>query len=137
VRLSVGALTWRGPSGASSIVDDLAPALDAFRASDYARAAQALEPLEGRYPTAVEPPFYRGISLLFLNDPGGAFVELRRAERLADATFSPDVAWYLAVAEQRAGRTVEARARLDAVCRSANTHAADACNAIKKLDASR
>src|SRR5262249_49767783 len=48
VRLSVAALTFRGSTDASSLVDDLAPALDAFRASDYARASQMLEPLERR-----------------------------------------------------------------------------------------
>jgi len=137
VRLSVAALTWRGPSGAASLVDDLAPALDAFRASDYARAAQSLEPLERQYPGAIEPPFYRGISLLFLNDPAGAIDELQKAARLADSTFSSDVAWYLAVAEQRAGRTAAARVYLDAVCRTANAHSTDACDALKKLDGAR
>jgi hypothetical protein len=137
VRLSVAALTWRGPSGTTSLVDDLAPALDAFRQSDYARAAQALEPLERRNPRALEPPYYRGISLLFLNDPNGAIDELHKAERLADDTFSADVAWYLAVAEQRAGRTADARARLEPLCRKANPHATDACDAIKKLDQPR
>src|SRR5579872_2323773 len=103
VRVSVSALTLRGLAGTASFVDDLAPALDAFRASDYARAATLLDPLERRYPTAVEPPFYRGISLLFLNDTPGAAADLEKAGRLADDTFSSDVAWYRAVADQRAG----------------------------------
>jgi hypothetical protein len=137
VRLSVSALTWRGPSGAASLVDDLAPALDAFRASDYARAAQLLQPIERQYPKAFEPPFYRGISLLFLNDPSAAIDELQTAARLADSSFSSDVAWYLAVAELRAGRLVAARVYLDPLCRTANAHTADACDAIKKLDGAR
>jgi hypothetical protein len=137
VRLSVSALTWRGPSGASSLVDDLAPALDAFRASDYARVAQMLEPLERQYPKAIEPPFYRGISLLFLNDPGAAIDELQAAARLADSTFSTDVAWYLAAAEIRAGRPAAGRVYLDSLCRTTNAHTADACEALKKLDGAR
>src|SRR5262249_26480755 len=90
VRLSVSALTWRGPSGATSLVDDLAPALDAFRAADYARAARMLQPIEQQYPKAIEPPFYRGIALLFLNDAGGAIDELQTAARVGDDTFSLD-----------------------------------------------
>ena len=137
VRLSAAALTWRGPSGASSYVDDLAPALDAFRASDYSRAAQMLEPLKRQYPKAIEPPFYRGISLLFLNDPNAAVDELQTAARLTDDTFSMDVDWYLAVAELRAGRLAAARVYLDPLCRTANAHTADACDALKKLDSAR
>ena len=137
VRLSTAALTWRGPAGASSLVDDLAPALDAFRASDYARAATMLESIELRYPKAMEPPFYRGVSLLFLNDRDAAIDELQKAARLADDTFSTDVAWYLAVAEQRAGRLAAARVYLDPLCRIANAHTADACDALKKLDGAR
>ena len=137
VKLSAAALTWRRPSDGRSLVDDLTPALDAFRHSDYARAAQALQPLERQFPAAIEPPFYRGISLLFLNDPGAAAAELLKAERLADSVFAPDVVWYLAVAEHRSGSTADARARLDRLCRTANSRAADACDAIKSLDASR
>jgi hypothetical protein len=137
VRLSVSALTWRGPSGGTSLVDDLAPALDAFRASDYTRAAQMLEPLERQYPRAIEPPFYRGVSLLFLNAPGAAIDELQTAARLADDTFSMDVTWYLAVAQLRAGRPAAARVYLDPLCRTANAHTADACDALKKLDGAR
>jgi hypothetical protein len=137
VRLSVSALTWRGPSGATSLVDDLAPALDAFRASDYARAAQMLAPLERQYPKAIEPPFYRGISLLFLNDPLGAIDELQAAARLGDDTFSMDITWYLAVADLRAGRLAAARVPLDALCRTRNPHTADACDALTKLDSAR
>ena len=137
VRLSAAALTRRAPPGASSFADDLARALDAFRASDYSRAAQMLEPLERQYPKAIEPPFYRGISLLFLNDPNAAVDELQTAARLADDTFSMDVDWYLAVAELRAGRLAAARVYLEPLCRTTNAHTTDACDALKKLDGAR
>jgi hypothetical protein len=137
VRLSVAALTWRGPSGAPSFVDSLAPALDAFRSANYARAAQALEPLERRYPNAIEPPFYRGISLLFLNDVAASIADLRKAQALADETFSSDVAWYLAVAELRAGDSAGARERLQVLCRAAKGHASDACDAIARMPAAK
>lgn len=137
VRLSAAALTFRGPSGTSSLADDLAPALDAFRAADYARTAELLEPLEHRYPTAVEPPFYRGISRLFLNDAAGAIADLERAGGLADDTFSSDVAWYRAVAEQRAGHVAAARARLAPLCGGSSAHAKDACDGITHMDGAR
>jgi TolA-binding protein len=136
VKLSVAALTWRGPTG-STLVDDLAPALDAYRQADYARAAQALERVEQRYPASIEAPFYRGISLLFLNDPAGAIAELQKAERVNDTTFAPDVAWYLAVAEQRSGNAAAARTRLEPLCRKTGPRSGAACDAIKKLDGTR
>jgi hypothetical protein len=137
VKLSVAALTWRGPSGASSLVDELAPALDAYRQSDYTRAAQGLEGVGRRFPASIEAPFYRGISLLFLNDPAGAIVELKKAERMKDAAFAPDVTWYLAVAEQRSGDTAAARAHLDALCRGTSARTPAACDAITRLGRAR
>lgn len=137
VRLSAAALTWRGPSGAPSFVDDLAPALDAFRNADFTQAAHMLAPLGQRYPGAIEPPFYRGISLLYLDEPAAALDELQRAERIADDTFATDVAWYLAVAEQRSGRIGDARRRLESLCRAGRAHAGDACDGMKKLPAGR
>ena len=136
VRLSIGALTWRGSSD-TTLVDDLAPALDAYRQADYARAAHALEAIEGRYPASIEAPFYRGLSLLLLNDAAGAIVELQKADRLNDATFAPDVTWYLAVAEQRAGKTAAARAHLEALCAKTTPRTTAACDAITHLDGTR
>lgn len=137
VRLSVAALTYRGTPAPSSLVDDLASPLDAFRAADYARSAQALQPLEAKYPAAIEPPYYRGLSLLFMNDAAGAIAELQKAARLADDTFSADVIWYLAVAQQRAGRIADARAGLDTLCRTPNPHTSAACDGLTKLGSSR
>jgi hypothetical protein len=48
-----------------------------------------------------------------------------------------DVTWYLAVAQLRAGRPAAARVYLDPLCRTANAHTADACDALKKLDGAR
>jgi len=137
VKLSTAALTWRGPAGATSLVDALTPALDAYRQSDYARAADVLQRVARQFPASIEAPFYRGVSLLFLNDPAGAIAELTKAERMKDATFAADVAWYLAVAEQRAGDTAAARARLDSLCRRPGPRSSAACEAIKKLDGVR
>jgi hypothetical protein len=137
VRLSVAALTWRGSAGASSLVDDIAPALDSFRQSDYARAAAELDAIEGKYPKAFEPPYYRALSLLLGGDANGAIPEFHKAARLADETFATDLAWYQAVAEQRAGKIADARQHLESLCRAKNAHTADACEAAGKLDTIR
>ena len=137
VKLSVAALVWRGPSGDTSLVDALAPGLDAYRATDYARAAEMLEQVGRRYPASIEAPFYRGVSLLFLNEPADAIAELKKAERMNDDAFAVDVAWYLAIAEQRTGDVAAARARFDALCRRTTSRTAAACDAVKKLDGAR
>jgi hypothetical protein len=137
VRLSVAALTWRGSTSGSSLVDEIAPALDAFRKSEYARAAGALESLEGTYPNAFEPSYYRALSLLLGGDANGAIPEFDKASRLADETFAADVAWYQAVAEQRAGKIAEAHQHLEPLCHTTNAHRADACAAADKLGSIR
>jgi tetratricopeptide (TPR) repeat protein len=137
VKLSVAALVWRGPSGDTSLVDALAPGLDAYRATDYVGAAEMLEQVGRRYPASIEAPFYRGVSLLFLNEPADAIAELKKAERMNDDAFAVDVAWYLGIAEQRTGDVAAARARFDALCRRTTSRTAAACDAVKKLDGAR
>ncbi len=133
IRLSAAALTWRGARGANDLLSDLKPAFDAFRQDDYTRAARELEALEPRYPGSIEIVFYEGVSRLFLNDSAGAIAALEKAERLGDSAFAPDVAWYRALAEQRAGHMPEARARLDALCRGGGARASRACEARQQL----
>jgi predicted Zn-dependent protease len=149
VTLSLAALTWRGSGGSGSggsgstsggsdnqLLADLKEPLDGFRNNDYARADRAFAALESRYPNAVEVFFYGGVSRLFVNDPRRAIVALTRAADLADATFAPRTAWYLAIAEERAGDRPRARARLDELCRGTSDRAAQACAAVRRIDAS-
>lgn len=135
VMLSLSALTWRGEGGEKRLLADLKVPLDAFRAGDYARADREFTVLEPRYPRAVEVFFYGGVARLFVNDPERAAAALTRAASLADDTFAPSVAWYRAIAEHRAGRVTQARARLDALCRGGSRYAPQACNAIQQIDA--
>jgi hypothetical protein len=109
------------------------PAVDAFRKNDYAPAEREFGVLELRYPDAVEVFFFGGVSRLFINDPERAIVALKKAEAIGDATFAPHVAWYLAVADERAGRMAEARTELDKVCRGASDRATRACAALKEM----
>ena len=141
VTLSLAALTWRGGgrSGSGSdnqLLADLKGPLDSFRNNDYARADRAFAALESRYPNAVEVFFYGGVSRLFVNDPQRAIAALTRAAALADTTFAPRTAWYLAIAEERAGHLSRARARLDELCRGTSDRAAPACAAVTRIDAS-
>ena len=147
VTLSLAALTWRGSgsgsrggsgsSGSGSdnqLLADLKGPLDGFRNNDYARADRAFAALESRYPNAVEVFFYGGVSRLFVNDPQRAIAALTRAADLADTTFAPRTAWYLAIAEERAGDRSRARARLDELCRGTSDRAAPACAAVTRID---
>ena len=141
VTLSLAALTWRGNSGSGSgssgnqLLVDLKEPLDHFRSSDYARADRGFAALESRYPSAVEVFFYGGVSRLFVNDPQRAIAALTKAATLADTTFAPRIAWYLAIAEERAGGLSRARARLDELCRGTSDRAAPACAAVTRIDA--
>jgi hypothetical protein len=133
ITLSVAALTWRGPGDNSSLSDQLRPGLAAFRANDYATADQELARAAVAFPKAAEPLYYQGVARLFLNDITGASDSLSAAVRLADPSMLPDVTWYLAVAEERAGNMTAAREHVTAVCKSPSTRSAQACTALAKL----
>jgi hypothetical protein len=133
VTLGMAALTWRGSQGSNQLLADLKPGLDAYRQGDYAAADRELTALATRYPGTIEILFYQGVSRLFLNNLSGAIASLSAAETVGDRTFAADVAWYRAVAEQRAGDVTEARARLDALCRERDDRSARACSALDQL----
>jgi hypothetical protein len=133
VTLGMAALTWRGSQGSNQLLADLKPGLDAYREGDYATADRALTALADRYPGTIEILFYQGVSRLFLNNLSGAIASLNAAEMVGDRTFAADVAWYRAVAEQRAGNLGDARTRLDALCREQGKGAARACGALDQL----
>jgi Flp pilus assembly protein TadD len=81
----------------------------------------------------VEIALYQGVARLFLGNLEGAVERLTRAEQLADAAFAPDVSWYLAVAEERAGRREQARARLTALCAAGQDRSNEACRGVDGL----
>lgn len=133
MRLSTAVLTWRGPAQGNRLLTDLEPGLAAFKSGDYERANAELSRLVETYPNAFDVRYYQGISRLLVNDINGAVDSLTAAERMADATFAPDVAWYLAVAGERAGKSDEVRTRLTRLCQAGVTHAADACKALEQI----
>lgn len=132
VKLTMLALTWRNGEGAErDFATAIAPALSAFRADRYAEAERLLAGLAGQYPSSVEIPFYQGVCQLFLNRSADAVAALRRAQRLADATFAADASWYLGIALARSGHPTEAKARFAALCRGDSEYAPRACMAAR------
>lgn len=135
LKISPASLAFRRPDGENRLLSDLKPAFDAYRAEAYGEAERAFSALEARYPRSVEVLFYQGITRLFLNDPNGAIVSLTAAEQVADPSFVWEVAWYRAVADERAGQAAAARAGLTALCRASDTRAPKACEALQRLSA--
>jgi hypothetical protein len=133
VKLTATALVRRSTGRDAKFVDDVAPALNAYRAGDYQAAAAAFVRVQAQYPDAVEIPFYLGVTRLFLDDPAGAASSLEAARRVADDTFSADVSWYLAVAQERAGNRTAARTELETLCGGQSSYAARACAAASKV----
>ena len=133
IRLSTAVLSWRGAAQGNRLLADLEPGLAAFKSGDYSGANTVFSRLAATYPNAFDVHYYQGITRLFVNDINGAMDSLTAAERLADSSFAPDVAWYLAVANERAGKADEVRSRLTRLCQAGATHAADACTALPQI----
>lgn len=135
VKLSVNVLTLRGAAGKKQeYLKDLAPALDAYRADDYALAAKRFGALTAKYPRATEVLLYLGVSRLFLKDHSGAVEVLRVARQSTDHSLSPDIAWYYALALQRLGRFEDVRSVLVPLCAGKSEYAARACAGLQELN---
>ena len=135
IKLGPAALTWRGAASDNPYLADLKPAVDAYRAGDDPRARDLFTALSVRYPQAVEVLFYSGVTLMLNGEFNRALAPLAAAADAGEPVFTEDAAWYLAVAEQRTGRGVSARSRFAALCSTGRLHAADACAAVRQIDA--
>jgi TolA-binding protein len=133
VKLTASALLLRSEEGDSQkFLKDLAPALDAYRKDDYASAAERFVALTKKHPRSVEVYFYLGVSRLYTKDYSGAVTALETARKLADDTFSDDIAWYLMLAHQRTGEKEKAEAERKKICSGSGLFAQRACEiAIK------
>jgi hypothetical protein len=118
LKLPLDSLTWRGSEQGSiaSYLSALGEALQPYNRGAFDEAVQKLAALEDRYPDAVEPSFYRGVSQLFLNQPAVARASLERARKLGGAALVSDIEWYLAVANEREGRIQAAASLLADLC---------------------
>ena len=128
------ALTPRGVAeDRQAFLAALGPGLDAYRADDFDLAARLLDEISQKYPAAVEPPLYAGISQLMLNRPAEAVTRLERARTLASGEFVAEADWHLALAYVHRGDPEQARPGLERVCSTAGAHQARACEALKVL----
>ena len=127
------ALVLRGSADGPKFVDVVAPGIRAYRSGDYATAERELAALQPRYPNSVEVPFYLGVSRLFLGDAENARSALEEARRVSDESFAPAVDWYLAVADERAGRRSDAHDALERVCGAAGEYREKACEAATRF----
>ena len=73
------------------------------------------------------------LARLFLNEPEAGDRVVRARVALADETFASRIAWYRAVAEERAGNGAEVRRQLETVCRSGGERSREACTALARL----
>jgi len=107
----------------------LAEALEGYRT---ARVADSIGPLEKLARTQADSPevaFYLGVAYLLSNRAPEAIAPLQRARSLADTGRRDEIDWYLATAEQRAGRHDTARTRVQALCEGASEYRDRACAA--------
>jgi len=139
IRMSPAVLTWRGPSNANTLLNDLKPAMDAYRERDYARADEAFAELERKYSTSAAVRFYAGATRMQRGDFAGAIAPLDAAIAADDDTFTAEARWLAGVAVQRAGRRDDARARLAALCAvpALKPWSGRACAAVAQIDGAR
>ena len=135
VRLPVeGLLVWRG-AGETPVpahTRDVAKALEPYRGGDLREAERRLAALEARYPNSFEVAFYRGICLLYLDQPAAAR-HLSRARGLANPSQSAEAAWYLSLAYLRRGSIRDAHPLLAGLCAGSVAHSPSACQALNQL----
>jgi tetratricopeptide (TPR) repeat protein len=135
VKLSAGAMTWRGDGKAAGTeyLKELGVALAPYRGGDYAAAARELGRVSGKYPESAEAAFYLGVSLLFLEEPEQARRALARAEALRPEALRDEVQYFIGVAWARNGDTGQAAARLRPLCGGAGPYREKACTALSQL----
>ncbi len=111
----------------------LVAALAPYEKADYPAAISALEAFVKEFPDAADAVLYLGVSYLMADRPEAALAPLAQAADLRSGRGRREVDWYLAAAEQRTGRTAEAAARLEGLCRAPGAYQQSACAAAATL----
>jgi hypothetical protein len=132
ITLPASVLAVRGESDAQQFLRDLRPALDAYRADNFADAARLLDALARKYPRSREVRFYLGVSRLFVDAPAAAMEALLAARRLEGPNPVPQTSWYLALAYQRTNAEEQFQSEMRALCDGKSEFAAKACAARGK-----
>lgn len=126
-------LLSRGGKSLQQYLKNLAPALEAYRAADYSKAAEEFAPLERKHPRGIEVFFYGGVSRLHANQNADAIRLLEQAAALHDPDFADEVSWYLGLSHHRAGDTAAARGQFEKLCAGKGEFAERACEAAKAV----
>jgi hypothetical protein len=124
------AIVLRGKDDTVSQVylKELGQALAPYRSSKYADAVAALAVLRKRYPKAVEPPFYEGVTRLLMEDANGSLAPLVTAQSIGGEALNDDIDWYLAVAYERTGQWKKSVVLLKRLCATEGVHRKAACD---------
>src|SRR5262249_6157617 len=131
------ALIVRGAGGSDTFLADLGKALEAYRGDDYGTAAQRLGEVAARYPRAVEPPLYQGVSLLMLGRASEAIAPLERALALDPSPEQRrDAEFHLALAQLHSGQD-QGRRTLKQLCAADGPYRTQSCHALDAVPSPR
>ena len=123
----------RGGDGPAADGLALVEALGPYQMGDYVAAIARLSAVVRDYPESGEARFYLGVSQLMAGQAEPAIASLDIAATRLPAARQAEAEWYRATAEQRAGRTDQARARVHALCAGPGDFHAQACAAEASL----
>jgi hypothetical protein len=133
LRLPASVLAPTRSADAGSAARALFDALAGYRANRFAASIAPLETLARDHPESSDIAFYLGATYLLAGRPDAAVGALERARTQAEVTRHEEIDWYLATAEQRAGRAEAARLRLDGLCGGHGQYRERACAAKATL----
>jgi len=133
LRLPASVLAPTRSADGGSAAQALFDALAGYRARRFAESIAPLEALAREHPASADVAFYLGATYLLAGRPDPAVAALERARAQAEAAGQDEVDWYLAAAEQRAGRVDGARRRLESLCGGRSEYRERACAARATL----
>ena len=122
-----------GGTGATPSGDVLVAALAPYQLGDYTGAVARLAEVVRDFPESGETHFYLGVSHLMAGNALQAVQSLSHATSRLPPARRAEAEWYLATAEQRAGLTDSARARVRSLCAQAGDYKTAACAAEASL----
>ena len=123
----------RGGDGPGADGLALVEALAPYQLGDYVAAIARLSAVVRDFPESGEAHFYLGVSQLMAGQAEPAIASLDIAATRLPAARQAEAEWYRATAEQRAGRTDQARSRVRALCARPGDFHAQACAAEASL----
>ena len=141
-RLAVEAAPLRLPLAAALVVrgrqeppdqrylEELGAAMEPYRGGRYQEAATKFAALADRYPNAVEPHFYLGVTRLLLGSSDAATAPLLRAQAIGGEALNDDIRWYVAAMRERTGAWEQAVPLLEQLCRGEGLHRQASCEAL-------